>query len=102
MPGHSTFSAAAAEALKRFAGSDAFGGRAVVAAGASLVEPGVTPASDVTLRWSTFSAAAEEAGLSRRYGGIHFRAGDVEGRALGRALGAAVWERAQAHWTGRH
>ncbi|MEV4806367.1 hypothetical protein AB0K18_40770 [Nonomuraea sp. NPDC049421] len=74
-----------------------FGGRAVVAAGSSLVEPGVTPASDVTLRWSTFSAAAEEAGLSRRYGGIHF-----EGRALGRAVGAAAWERAKAYWTGRH
>ncbi|MEV4564438.1 vanadium-dependent haloperoxidase [Nonomuraea sp. NPDC049419] len=100
--GHSTFSAAAAEVLKRFTGSDAFGGRAVVAAGSSLVEPGVTPASDVTLRWSTFSAAAEEAGLSRRYGGIHFKAGDFEGRALGRAVGAAAWERATAYWTGRH
>ncbi|MET8865127.1 vanadium-dependent haloperoxidase [Nonomuraea sp. NPDC004580] len=95
--GHSTFSAAAAEVLKRFTGSDAFGGLAVVAAGSSPVEPGVTPASDVTLRWSTFSAAAEEAGLSRRYGGIHFKAGDLEGRALGRAVGTAAWERAKAY-----
>ncbi|MFI7613692.1 vanadium-dependent haloperoxidase [Nonomuraea terrae] len=99
--GHSTFSAAAAEVLKRFTGADTFGGQAVVAKGSSLVEPGMTPAQDVTLRWSTFSAAADEAGLSRRYGGIHFRAGDLQGRTLGRAVGAAAWDRARSHWTGR-
>ncbi|MEU6729911.1 vanadium-dependent haloperoxidase [Nonomuraea wenchangensis] len=99
--GHSTFSAASAEVLRRFTGSDVFGGQAVVAAGSSKVEPGVTPAQDVTLRWRTYSEAAEQAGLSRRYGGIHFRAGDLEGRALGRAVGGAAWERAAAYWTGR-
>ncbi|MER7368331.1 vanadium-dependent haloperoxidase, partial [Nonomuraea wenchangensis] len=98
--GHSTFSAAAAEVLRRFTGSDVFGGQAVVAAGSSKVEPGVTPARDVTLRWRTYSEAAEQAGLSRRYGGIHFRAGDQEGRALGRAVGDAAWKRAAAYWTG--
>ncbi|GAA3674966.1 vanadium-dependent haloperoxidase [Nonomuraea antimicrobica] len=99
--GHSTFSAAAAEVLKRFTGADSFGGQTVVARGSSLVEPGVTPASDVTLQWATFSAAADEAGLSRRYGGIHFRAGDLEGRTLGRAVGTAAWNRAKDYWTGR-
>ncbi|TYB58055.1 vanadium-dependent haloperoxidase [Nonomuraea sp. PA05] len=99
--GHSTFSAAAAEVLTRFTGADAFGGQAVVARGSSLVEPGVVPAQDVTLRWATFSGAADEAGMSRRYGGIHFRAGDLQGRSLGRAVGSAAWERAQAYWSGR-
>ncbi|SEF80479.1 hypothetical protein SAMN05444920_101711 [Nonomuraea solani] len=99
--GHSTFSGAAAEVLKRFTGGDTFGGQAVIAAGSSQVEPGVTPAADVTLRWRTFTAAADEAGMSRRYGGIHFRLGDLEGRALGRAVGGAAWERAQDYWTGR-
>ncbi len=36
-----------------------------------------------TLSWPTFSAAADEAGISRLYGGIHFRLGDQEGRKLG-------------------
>ncbi|GAA5066208.1 hypothetical protein HNP84_001182 [Thermocatellispora tengchongensis] len=99
--GHSTFSAAAAEVLRRFTGSDSFGGQVVIARGSSLVEPGVTPAQDVTLRWYTFTQAADEAGVSRRYGGIHFRAGDLEGRALGRSVGAAAWQRAAAYWTGR-
>ncbi|MFI7125026.1 vanadium-dependent haloperoxidase [Nonomuraea sp. NPDC050153] len=99
--GHSTFSAAAAEVLKRFTGGDAFGGQAVIAKGSSQVEPGATPAQDVTLRWHTFSGAADEAGMSRRYGGIHFRLGDLRGRALGRAVGTAAWDRAKAYWTGR-
>ncbi|MCK2220154.1 vanadium-dependent haloperoxidase [Actinomadura sp. ATCC 31491] len=99
--GHSTFSAASAEVLKRFTGTDAFGGQAVVAAGSSKVEPWVTPAQDVTLRWRTYSEAADQAGLSRRYGGIHFKAGDLQGRALGRAVGEAAWNRATAYWTGR-
>jgi hypothetical protein len=99
--GHSTFSAAAAEVLKRFTGGDAFGEQAVIAKGSSLVEPGVTPAQDVTLRWQTFTEAADQAGTSRRYGGIHFRLGDLEGRALGRSVGTAAWERAKGYWTGR-
>lgn len=48
----------------------------------------------MTLSWETFSAAADEAGLSRRYGGIHFEDGDLEGRRMGRAVGALVWARA--------
>jgi len=58
------------------------------------------PASPVTLAWSTFTEAADEAGISRRYGGIHFEDGDLEGRALGRQLGAKVWEKALAYFNG--
>ena len=32
----------------------------------------------------TFSDAADEAGISRRYGGIHFEDGDLRGREMGR------------------
>jgi hypothetical protein len=89
--GHSTFSAAAAEVLRRFTGSDAFGASATVPAASSRIEPGVTPAADVTLAWPTFSDAADQAGRSRRYGGIHFRDGDLVGRALGRMVGLRAW-----------
>jgi hypothetical protein len=98
--GHSTFSAAAAEVLRRFTGSDYFGHSVTLPAGWSRIEPGATPALPVTLSWTTFSDAADEAGISRLYGGIHFRQGDLEGRALGRKVGTAVWERAQAHING--
>jgi hypothetical protein len=98
--GHSTFSAAAAEVLRRATGSDDFGAAYTVRAGESLIEPGSTPAADVGLAWATFSEAADQAGLSRRYGGIHFEAGDLNGRTMGRAVGARAWERAQAYATG--
>ena len=35
----------------------------------------------------TLTEAADEAGMSRRYGGIHFYSGDQQGRALGRLIG---------------
>ena len=92
--GHSTFSAAAAEVLRRFTGSDKFGASVSFGVGRSKVEPGLTPRVPVTLSWETFSDAAEQAGLSRRLCGIHFKDGDVAGRTLGRKVGERVWQRA--------
>ena len=63
--GHSTFSSAAAEVLARFTGSDRFGASVTISAGSSRVEPGTTPAADVTLSWPTFTDAAVQAGRSR-------------------------------------
>jgi hypothetical protein len=99
--GHSTFSAASAEVLRRFTGSDRFGGSATIRAGSSVIEPGVVPARDITLSWRTFSDAADEAGLSRRYGGIHFVHGDLQGRLIGRLIGAQAWKKAERYWTGK-
>ena len=42
--------------------------------------------------------AADQAGLSRRYGGIHFGDGDLLGRAMGRRVGTLAWEKAQAYF----
>lgn len=98
--GHSTFSAAGAEVLARFTGSDTFGASTTVRAGSSAVETGVAPATDITLTWPTFSAAADEAGISRRYGGIHFIDGDLDGRSMGRSIGAQAYKRAQAYIDG--
>jgi hypothetical protein len=98
--GHSTFSAAAATVLAAFTGGDGFGASAVVPRGWSLVEPGATPSVDVTLTWPTFSAAADQAGISRRYGGIHYRSGDLAGRLLGREVGALATGRAFGYLLG--
>ncbi|GAC1358591.1 MAG: hypothetical protein NVSMB3_05670 [Acidobacteriaceae bacterium] len=98
--GHSTFSAAGAEILLRFTGSDVFGASVVFPAGSSKIEPSVVPSAPVTLHWKTFSEAAAEAGMSRRYGGIHFEAADLMGRAVGRLVAAETWARAEELWTG--
>jgi Domain of unknown function (DUF6851)/VCPO second helical-bundle domain len=98
--GHSNFSAAGAEILKLFTRSDRFGGSATVPAGSSRVEPGLVPARDLTLEWPTFSDAAAQAGISRRYGGIHFTQGDLDARATGRAAARRCWATAQTYFAG--
>ncbi len=98
--GHSTFSAAAAEILTMWTGKSAFGAGYVAPVGSSIIEPGTTPAKEVDLHWRTFQEAAEQAGLSRRYGGIHFKQGDLEGRALGREVAQHVWAKARLFLAG--
>jgi Domain of unknown function (DUF6851)/VCPO second helical-bundle domain len=98
--GHSNFSAAGAEILRLFTGSDRFGGSVTVARGSSRVEPGLVPAQDLTLTWATFSDAAAQAGVSRRYGGIHFEQGDLDARATGSAAARRCWAMAQTYFAG--
>jgi hypothetical protein len=98
--GHSTYSAAAARILELWTGSDHFGDSVTLPAGSSKIEPGITPAHPVTLHWDTFTDAANEAGISRRYGGIHFRAADLAGRLLGRMVAFEAWKKAQDYFAG--
>src|SRR5690242_16797746 len=62
------------------------GASAPLKLGSSRIEPQVTPAHAVQLHWRTFIEATDEAGMSRRYGGIHFRAADLAGRLLERLV----------------
>jgi hypothetical protein len=72
----------------------------VIPAGSSLIEPGAVPAHDVVLHWDTFTEAANQAGFSRRLGGIHFLSGDVDSRLIGRTVAARVMARAQEFFAG--
>jgi hypothetical protein len=71
-----------------------------LAKGSSTIETGVTPSQDIVLKWDTFSEAAESAGMSRRYGGIHFRRADLAGRALGKSVADNAWAKASAYFDG--
>jgi PAP2 superfamily len=82
LSGHSTFSGAAATVLARFFGTD----RVVFEAGSDFL-PGVTRS------FRRFSAAADEAALSRLYGGIHFRSANADGLAAGIAIGDWAFSR---------
>jgi hypothetical protein len=97
--GHSTFSAAGRAVINRFFGTDNFNAKVTLPAGSSKFEKGV-PAKPVVLSWKTLDAMADQAGMSRRYGGIHFESGDQQGRALGALTGVNVWTRAQSYFTG--
>lgn len=99
--GHSVFSRAAAEVLTAFTGDPFFpDGLAewTIPAGSYEFEAG--PDNDVVLQWATYRDAADQAGLSRLYGGIHVRADDFAGRRMGASIGQAAWAEA-LHYFGR-
>jgi hypothetical protein len=92
--GHTAFSNAGAEILRRFTGSDVFNGSVtILGTDPRHFETGI---ADTTLNWPTFSDAAAEAGISRLYGGIHFSDGNINAEALGRSVAGQSWLRAQS------
>jgi len=54
----------------------------------------------VTLQWATYFDAADDAGISRLYGGIHISADDLAGRRLGALCGKDAWARALRYFDG--
>ncbi len=97
--GHSVFSRAAAEVLAAFTGSEFFPGGLgtwTVEAGQLDFEPG--PTNDVVLQWATYFDAADQAGQSRLWGGIHVPVDDFNGRVMGSAIGKAAWTLAQTYY----
>jgi hypothetical protein len=99
--GHSTFSRAAAEVLSSITGSEFFpGGLGTWTIPADSLEFEAGPSQDITLQWATFADAADEAGRSRLYGGIHVEADDLRGREVGYEAGRGAWALAQRYFEG--
>lgn len=100
--GHSAFSRAGAEVLKEMTGSEYFpGGLGEFRApkGEYLVfEDG--PSETVVLQWATYYDAADQAGQSRLWGGIHIEPDDFVGRALGSMAGADAVAKAKTYFDG--
>lgn len=74
--GHSVQSAAGAAVLTALFGEDY-----------AFTDQSPTPDGVPQRSFASFKAAAEEAGISRLYGGIHFRPAIVEGQKLGACVG---------------
>jgi hypothetical protein len=100
--GHSTFSGASEFVLAGLRASDGTTLKGTVKANANGVEGNTTPTQDVTFTWTSLPNAGDAAGLSRRYGGIHFEQGDLAGRNMGRAVGGLVLARCRALFEGRN
>ena len=97
--GHSTFSRSAAEALTGLTGSKYFPGGIHTYTITNLVnEKG--PSAPVNLTYATYYDAADGAGLSRIYGGIHPPIDNVGGRRVGEMVGKGVWETARKYFDG--
>jgi Domain of unknown function (DUF6851) len=100
--GHSTFSRAAAEVMAGFTGSQYVPGgldEVTITPGELKVEKG--PSAPVTLEWATYYDAADMAGQSRLYGGIHIQADDFNGRKIGSACGKDALALALLYYSGQ-
>jgi hypothetical protein len=49
---------------------------------------------------ATYCDAADEAGISRLWGGIHIPANDFKGRVMGDSIGHAVYGLTEQYWNG--
>ncbi len=85
--GHSTFGAAAAEMIALIYGRDdiAFSGR-------SPDEVLWPQLRGVTRHWTSLTQVAEENGISRLYGGVHWSIDNTQALAAGRALARHAFE----------
>ena len=52
------------------------------------------------LQWGTYYDAADQAGQSRLFGGIHVAADDFTGRIVGSTCGKSAWALAQRYYAG--
>ena len=97
--GHSTFSRSAAEVLAGLTGSPYFPGGFGTYSNYTLgFEQG--PSVPITLQWATYYDAADEAGISRIWGGIHPPIDNLAGRRVGAQVGKSVWALAKRYWDG--
>ena len=97
--GHSTFSRSAAEILAAFTGSPFFPGGLGIHTNYVLgFEQG--PSVPITLQWATYYDAADQAGISRIWGGIHPPIDNLAGRRAGAQCGRGAWALARSYWDG--
>ncbi len=100
--GHSTFSRAAAEVLSALTGSAFFpGGFSELTFEPGFLSFEAGPSAPVTLRWATYYDAADQAGESRIWGGIHVAPDDYDGRIAGAQVGAAAVTLAKRYFDGQ-
>jgi len=100
--GHSTFSRAAAEVMTLFTGDPFFPGGLVefVAPADTYLPPEKGPTAPTALQWATYYDAADQAGISRIWSGIHVRADDIPGRVMGSTVGIDAYEKALTYFDG--
>ena len=91
-PSASTCSCAAhGQAARHFFGSDELNWTVTFRAGSSLIEPGVTPAEDLTVTFDTWTDLEEACGQSRVWAGVHFPAAIEASQELCHAFGDSMF-----------
>jgi len=86
-----SFCAAHAESSRLFLGDNNLGYTVPAPAGSSLVEPGVTPATDIELYFDTWTDFEQRCGLSRHWAGVHFLPSIPAGQNIGKRIGRLAY-----------
>jgi hypothetical protein len=99
--GSACFCSAHAQASRRFLGTDDFGWSVAVPRGSSVIEPGITPATDIVIPFATFSNFENTCGMSRLWGGVHFLSAITAGHNLCRPIGDLAFDFVMKHIEGK-
>jgi hypothetical protein len=89
-----------ATAATLYLGTDEFGWEIPVPAGSSVVEPGFTPSTDITLTYDTWDDFSADCGISRLWAGVHFFDSIPAGQAIGDVIGERAYDWVDAHIRG--
>jgi len=83
---------AQAQAVRRFTGADELNWTVAYPAGSSRIEPGFTPAEDLTLHFATWTDFARDCGQARVWAGVHFPAAVEASAAICGGFGDLAYE----------
>lgn len=90
-----------AQAMRRFFnGNDQLNWDVPIPAGSSVIEPGITPAADLTLHFATWTQFENDCGQSRLLGGVHFQPSIDVIKPVGTTVGNLAYEFVKAHIDG--
>ena len=90
-----------AQAARLFLGKDETQISHTWPAGSSTVEPGITPAADLTVQWNTWSQFAYDCGMSRFWTGVHFKDSITQSAPWANQFGTSAHRFIQARIAGR-
>jgi hypothetical protein len=98
--GSAVICSAQAQATRRFFDDDVLDLRYTADAGSSLVEPEITPASDLELHFATWTDFVQDCATSRVWGGVHFAKSAEVSIPFGEQFGDMAYEYVQRHING--
>ncbi len=98
--GSTTLCSAEAQAVRRFLDSDVLDWTYTAPAGSSQVEPGITPAKEIKIRWRTWTEFVQDCATSRVWGGVHFPKTVQMSVDFGAQFGDLAYEYVQRHIKG--
>jgi hypothetical protein len=85
------------QAARLLLGGDEINSEIHVSAGSSVVEPGLTPSEDMVLSWDTWTELSTDCGMSRHWGGVHFRSAIENVKPFATDIGTRAYEFMQEH-----